>query len=272
MLDIENRIVNQRVRLNLRICRNSLAFAVSDHLAVHQVVYEPYIVKSGISLAANLREAFKESDLLTRGYQRAQALVDSPVLMVPIQEFDEDDKEALYHHAQTGMEGSVVLHSVLPDLNAVAVFAINKDLKMVVDDHFTDVRYVHLVQPVWSLLHQRSYTGVHRKLYAYFHDRRLEVFGFDKSRFRFCNTFDAVHSRDAVFFILYAWKQIGLDAQQDELYVVGDIPDREWVLEALRTYCRKTYVINPVAEFNRAPVTQIQGMPFDLQTLFVKGK
>lgn len=271
MPDSNNRIFNPRVRLNMRISRNTMAFAVSDHTAVNQVVFEPYIVKSGISLAANLREAFKDSALLNRGYQRAQVLIDSPVLMIPLQEFDEAAKETLYHHAITGLEGCVVLHSVLPDLNAVAVFSINKDLKLVIDDHFEDVRFVHLVQPVWSLLYQRSHTGMHRKLYAYFHDKRLEVFGFDKNRFRFCNTFDAAHSRDAVYFVLYAWKQIGLDAQNDELYIAGDIPDREWTIDALRTYCRKAYLINPVAEFNRAPVTQIKGMPFDLQTLFVKG-
>lgn len=271
MPDLDNKTMNQRVRLNIRVSRNSLAFAVSDPTAVNQVVYEPYIVKSGISLAANLREAFKECDLLNRGYQRAQVLIDSPVLLIPIQEFDETVKEQLYHHSITGMEGCVVLHSVLPDLNAVAVFSINKDLKMVIDDHFADVRFIHMVQPVWSLLHQRSHTGVHKKLYAYYHDKRLEVFSFDKNRFRFCNSFDAAHSRDAVYFVLYAWKQMGMDVQNDELYVTGSIPDREWSIEALRTYCRKAYVINPVAEFNRAPVTQIKGMPFDLQTLFVKG-
>ena len=92
MPDLDNKTMNQRVRLNIRVSRNSLAFAVSDPTAVNQVVYEPYIVKSGISLAANLREAFKECDLLNRGYQRAQVLIDSPVLLIPIQEFDETVK------------------------------------------------------------------------------------------------------------------------------------------------------------------------------------
>jgi hypothetical protein len=53
---------------------------------------------------------------------------------------------------------------------------------------------------------------------------------------------------------------------------VGDIPEEEWMISELRKYIQKAYVINPVADFNRAQVTQIKGMPYDLQTLFVKGR
>ena len=53
---------------------------------------------------------------------------------------------------------------------------------------------------------------------------------------------------------------------------MGDIPEQQWLLSELKKYLQKAYVINPVADFNQAPVTQIKGMPYDLQTLFVKGR
>ena len=46
----------------------------------------------------------------------------------------------------------------------------------------------------------------------------------------------------------------------------------EQLVEELKQYLPKVYVINPSADFNRAPVTEIIGMPYDLQTLFVKGR
>ena len=64
---------------------------------------------------------------------------------------------------------------VLPDLNAIAVFAINKDLKLVIDDHFKDIRIQPLMQSVWTHLYRRSYAGPRRKLYVYFHEKRMEV-------------------------------------------------------------------------------------------------
>jgi hypothetical protein len=35
---------------------------------------------------------------------------------------------------------------------------------------------------------------------------------------------------------------------------------------------KNVYVVNPSADFNRSPITEIKGMPYDLQTLFVKGR
>ena len=259
----------QQARLTIRVSRNTLSFSVVDREAEHQVIYEPYTVKSGVSIAANLRQAFKESPLLQRGYTKVRLYIDSPILLVPIEEFHEEDLDVLYQHAFSGHSADAILYRVQPALNAVAVFPVNKDLKMVVEDNFQDIRFTPIMQPMWHYLHQRSFTGIHRKLYVYFHDKKLDVFSFDKNRFKFFNSFYAEHAKDALYFILYVWKQIGFNQMQDELHVSGDVPDKDWFLYNTKLYIKKTFLLNPAAEFNRAPITEIKGMPFDLITLYL---
>lgn len=258
-------------RLTIRIGRGTMAMLaqVDDSSGIE---YEPYVVKSGVSMAANLREAFKSSDLLLQAPPRVRVSLDSDVLMVPVEMFDEATMEQMHNHAFPRNEQDAIYYNVLPDLNAVAVFSMNKDLRLVLDDHFKDVRLVSAIQPVWRHLHQRSFTGMRPKLYAYFHEMRLELFSFQQNRFKFCNSFDASHSKDALFFIFYVWKQLQLNPEFDELHLVGDIPDEEQVLEELRQFLQKVYVINPSVEFNQHPVTAISGVPFDLQTLIAKGR
>lgn len=256
--------------LTMRVGRYSLSFSMPD--SEGQVMYEPYVVKSGVSMAANLREAFKTADLLQQLPSRVRVLIDSPVLMVPVELFDEDSMAVMHSHAFPEAEQEAVLYNVLPDLNAVAVFSVNKDLRLVIDDHFPTVKFVAAVSPVWRHLHQRSYIGTRNKLYGYFHERRLEVFSFHQNRFKFCNSFDVPHAQDALYFLLYVWKQLQLAPQYDELHLVGTIPDRDWLVDALRNYLQKAFVINPVADFNHAKVTAIKSMPYDLQTLYVKGR
>ena len=123
----------QQARLTIRVSRNTLSFSVVDREAEHQLIYEPYTVKSGVSMAANLRQAFKESTLLQRGYQKVRVYLDSPILLVPIEEFHEEDIDVLYQHAFNSHNSDAILYRVQPELNAVAVFPINKDLKMVVE-------------------------------------------------------------------------------------------------------------------------------------------
>ena len=53
---------------------------------------------------------------------------------------------------------------------------------------------------------------------------------------------------------------------------MGDIPDEEWMLQEFRKYLQKAYVVNPQADFSQHPATEVKGIPYDLMTLFVKGR
>lgn len=260
-------------KLTIRVGKNTLSFSTLDVTNTEQpIVYEPYALKIGISMAANLREAFKSMDVKALGTRRVRVLIDAPALMVPVEQFSEREAETLYRHAFPKSEQTTVAYNVIPSLNAVALFGINKDLLLVINDNFSDVQLIHAVSPVWNYLHQRSFTGHRNKLYGYFHDGQLDIFSFQQNRFKFCNAFEASHAHDALYFLLYVWKQLNLQPEHDEMHLVGDIPDREWLLEELRKFLHKAYVINPTAEFNRAPATQMADMPFDLMTLFTKGR
>lgn len=253
--------------------KRSMSFStINVAMGENSVVYEPYTVKSGISIAANLREAFKSSPLLLRGFQRVLLMVDSPVLMVPTDLFKVADCQEMYTHSFPDSDGEDVLYDAITDLNAVALYAVNKDLRLVVSDHFRDVKTACAIAPVWRHLHQRSYIGTRNKLYAYFHDEKLDIFCFAQNRFKFYNAFEINNAHDALYFLLYVWKQLALKEGHDELYMVGDIIEREWLTEETKKYVKRVYIINPSSDFNRSPVTGIKGIPFDLMTYFVKGR
>ena len=240
--------------------------------AENPVVYEPYVMKSNMSVEANLREALKDADVVQANAKRALVMVDAPILMVPVELFEEQDMTEMYSHAFPRKEQETVLYNVLPDLNTVAVFAISKDLLTVLNDNFDDVKFTAAMSPVLRHLHKRSFTGMRSKLYGYFHDQKLEVFSFYQNRLKFYNQFDTSRAYDAIYFLLYVWKQLALSAELDEMYLVGDIPERELFVNELRRYVQKVCVINPSADFNRAPATQIKNMPYDLMALFTKGR
>lgn len=253
-------------RITIRVSSESLAIAIPDSNDRTKGSFFKYISKSGISVAANLRDAFKTVELLKELVTNAKVLIDSPTLLIPLDEYKESDNETLYMHSFPSAEGSIVLSNVLPDLNAVALFAVNRDLKLVIEDHYENVRYLHLMQPVWDYLHRRSFLGNRRKLYAYFHDEALEIFSFERNHFIFFNRFNARSLKDMTYFILFVWKQLALDQLHDELFLVGAIPDKENLLKALRIYVQMVAVIGTSASFNNAPLTQEKGITFDMIT------
>ena len=266
-----------RQKITIRIGKNSLSFTTYDVTdTACPLRYEPYIVKGSISMPANMREAFRQASLMVSDprIQQAQVLVDTPSLLVPVEEFEESLAETLFSHSFPAKddEKRTVLYNVLPALNAVCIFAVNKDLHTVICDRFERVQFVQATTPVWYHLHQRSFTGHHNKLYCYFHEKQLDIFSFQQNRFKFANTFEATHLNDALYFMLYVWKQLRLDAHHDEIHLVGDIPEQEHLMQELKRYVQKAYLINPAADFQQAPATEVAGMPYDLMTFIVKGR
>lgn len=255
-------------RLVVRISNRSLSFST---VAAEGISYEPYALNASISLAANLREALRTTAMSRQRADRTLIMVDSYVLMIPISEFSEETCEQLYRHAFSQQEKRVVLYAVLVDLNCVAVFSIEKDVHTVCNDAFANAQYMPCMAPVWRHLHQRSYTGGRQKLYGYFHEHRMEVFAFGQNRFKFCNTFSVNNTNDALYYLLAVWKQLAMTPESDEMHLVGDIPDRDTLMVEAQKFVKRVFYIKPAGEFNRAAVTQIDDMPYDLMVLFVKG-
>ena len=263
--------MNTLARLVIRIGRDSLSFAVVENSSEQQLAFEPYVVRGGISMAANLREAFATSRLLGSGYSKVHVVIDSPVVLVPNNEYAEDAAEALYHHTITGQQGHAVLSHVMPEFAAVALFSINRDLRLVITDHFTDVRFSPLMASVWRHFYRRHYSPNNHCLYAYFHNGQLDVFAFLRGRFRFANCFAAKTTANMAYFLLAAWNQLGFDAKRDEVAIAGLSPQQQPLRDELERFLSHVNIINSTAEFRRSPITRINGLPFDLMTLFIKG-
>ena len=58
-----------------------------------------------------------------------------------------------------------------------------------------------------------------------------------------------------------------MDPQNDELHLAGQMPElKERALE----FVKRVFVNSPTGEFNRAPVTLIDGMPYDMMLVWLR--
>ena len=244
--------MNSQFRLTLRIGSDNIALYAGESLNEQATATESYPLNKSISAAANLREAFSTMELLQSGYQRGLLQHTTPVMLVPVDEFMNlngdmpagqvsADTETLYRHTFTLRNGYQLMSNVLSPLHAVAVYAVNKDLCMVVRDHFSDIRHQPVMEPVWLRYYDRAFSGHRQKLFAYFHDHQLDVFSFAPNRFRYSNSFNADNTHDATYYLLYAWSQLGMSGDNDELHLIGTVPDSDALKKQLHRYIARIY-------------------------------
>lgn len=63
--------LNHQPRLTMRVAKGSLIFTMPDGSSATQIAYDRYVPKSGMSLPANLREAYKTEELLRPPYKKS---------------------------------------------------------------------------------------------------------------------------------------------------------------------------------------------------------
>lgn len=219
-----------------------MSFSVAKPQTAAETISETYKLNASISVAANLREAFANTPLLQDDYQEARVMVASPVLLVPIGEADIHDMatlDTLYRHSFTSATAiDTIAATVVEDLGVIAVFTVDRDVRTVLTDHFNLTTFIPTALPVWREAYRRAFSPTRHKLHAYFHDGWMEVFCFHQNRFAFHNTLPATHAHDALYYLLFTWRQLALDAEHDELELTGDMPHDEWLTEHLRQHLR----------------------------------
>lgn len=227
----------------IRVGHGSLAFAYRNGDGAG-FSFVPYAINGGISMAANLREALRDDTLRLAKWRKVQVLLDSPVVMVPIDEYDEHSKELLYNYTVMGQENNAVLATILPQVNAVALYSLNKDLRLVLTDNFSDIKVHPVCGSTWQYLQRRSMAGNNEKLYCYFHDGKMELCSFRKNRFRFSNTFEVAHANDAAYFILSVWNQLAMNEKKDDIYLCGEFKERDALIEELHRFVANLSLIH----------------------------
>ncbi len=234
----------ERERFVIRVTDHTLTFALSQDGA-QTIDHETYPVNAGMSLSTNLREAFKTSRLLTSAHNGVIVSLDSPVLLVPQDDFREEDAAQAYLYAYPETENAVCHHMELPMTGAVAIFAINKDLIVVLQDHYERVTIVPTMGKLWTELSRQDQHSDIKTLHAYFYENKMNLCMFHHRRFAFMNTFRVDSVQDAIYYILGVWQQLNAKSQTDHLVLLGAVPNAESTLAQLHKYINHVDVETP---------------------------
>lgn len=260
------------MELTIRITSTALWLAARD-ANTGTIEHEQYRMRHGVSAAANLRIVLSDSALMKKAPSSATVMTDTPVMLVPLAEYEENGETPATYRATFGADISGdIEHTVLPAENAVATFAVAFDLRTVVADRFPSCRFLPLMQPLWAYLHHRSFTGTRRKLFVFFHDKQAEVTAFRHTQFLFYNRFDATYPDDTTYYVLGVWKELGFDTAADELHIAGTKQVVDTFRDAAGRFVRNVFTIDAAADFNYALHPELNALPLDMQTLFARGR
>ena len=159
-----------------------------------------------------------------RHYERVVLYSTSPSTRVPLDEFRREDMLAVYRLTFAGMSPRPedMCFQVLPSLDVVEIFSLQSSVEETLKSHYPSAMVQGLYGTMLSQvaeMQQGSTLSV--STHAIMVDGGVMIAVLRKGRLHFANVFRAAGNADKLYFILYVWKTLSLDAWHDSCTLYG---------------------------------------------------
>ena len=62
-------------------------------------------------------------------------------------------------------------------------------------------------------------------MYIHLRKEAVDIYAYERGRLIFANAFACKETNDRIYYILYIWKQLGMEQERDELHLTGELSD-----------------------------------------------
>jgi hypothetical protein len=216
-----------------------------------------------VSYPQALKDTFFEHVFLSYPYRHVYIVYVSRLYMLaPKPVFAEGREETLMSFVFS-VPGRKILHEPLPALEAELVYSLPEEVHAFCCRSLIRPQFTHAVAPMLLRWREQNLPCYRKQLYVSVHENTMDAACYDRGVLTFLNSFDAGNAADLLYYILYIWKQTGMDQVEDRLLLFAPASLYRELKETLKKY------VNCIAavESPRTVATATR-VPLDIVSLF----
>lgn len=259
---------SEKYILSIRLRSDGLSFSGYSPSASESFFYRNTEFDRTKPFIASLKEFFFEHEFLTYSYKRINLVCVTPqYTLVPEEAFSDRHKNDLLSFTYLFPE-TKCLNNLLARESVEVVFGIDEEVYEFCSRSLINPVFIHHITPQLALWKQQSRVLIPRQLYVVIHRKVMDVVCYAQGNLLFANTFEYDKPDDILYYILYVWKQVGMDQEKDQLHLYGGVSLRNSITLTLRNYIQ---YISPAEIPSDAYLlgTEIVQAPLDLIALSV---
>jgi len=199
-----------------------------------------------MSLTANLKRIFKQTEWLQNSFGHVNVLVDNGrFTLVPMEFFDEKQIRTIFYHNLAEKSNEQLTFNTLNQANIAVLFSIDQSTYLLLNEKFQNICFMSEVSPLIEYFATQNKSQANNRLFVIFGKGHIIIYGYDKGHLTLCNSFDYNTLEDSVYFILSCWKQLRLDQEHDELCIYGVQSHQDELSALLQRFIQKvTFIEN----------------------------
>jgi hypothetical protein len=255
----------ERYVLTIRIHPEEYSFALHNPDDSAAYFYCPLKKNRPVSPLRFFQDVYFDgaNDFFALPYRKIYIINYTPVFTyVPSLIFNDKDKGAYLDFLFMESRGKA-LHHRLQSPEITILHTLPDDVYEFVQRSFIDAKIIHHTAPLIAYFQARERIVDRNKIVINLQSADLDVVCFSRETFLLGNHFRCDDLMDAVYYILFIWKQMKFDQLNDYVHIAGDPALREGLMEKLKVYIRH---ILPAPE---VPVEQTGNrmIPFEMTCL-----
>ena len=202
---------SEQYTLSIRLSTDGFSFSIFNPLGEGRFSFHEHGVDDSLSLTANLKQAFRETDWLKNPFRRINVLMAGKrFTFIPLEFFEDEQAETVFYHNHSRQDNELVQYNILHKNNIVVLFGMDKSACSLLREQYPDVRFYAQASPLIEYFAAKSRLGNCRKMYVHLRKEAAEIYAYERGRLAFANTFACKETNDRLYYILCVWKQLGM--------------------------------------------------------------
>ncbi len=256
----------ERYILTIRIHPEEYAFALYNPAEDGSYYYRTIDKSSSGYAFTCFKDFFFDHEWMTLPFRKTIVMNHTPEFtFIPSLIFEEKDKEAFmnFNFSESKMP---VLSQKLRIPEITILHRMEEEVYEFFQRSFLSPVFVHHQSPLIVYFQEKSRTVNAHQLTVNVRENEIDILCFSRGEFILGNHFPCKQTSDAVYYILFIWKQLKLDQMKDFVLITGESSSKKILMEELKQYLRNIIPVNVTPEAHFAGV-DIQSVPFELSAL-----
>ena len=225
--------------LMLAVNPHDLQFILFSKAQEGSLITNSMPLNTGMEWTKAVENAVYDNSLLLDDYGKVEIVVNAPHFVIMPKELAADISIAAQNYVAMFPDDDYDVNTcTLTKCNVAIAYGLPRGLHNFLMRTFNNAPIYHHLYPLCEHFKKlNSGTSISR-MFVNIHDTYMDMVVYSKAEMMLANTFPVRNTADAAFLALHTWKSFGLDAQSDEIQLIGNRAMRDELAQQLREYVR----------------------------------
>jgi hypothetical protein len=255
-----------RYTLTFCICRDQFSFSLYNPMDDGSCFYKELDENKQADAFSGFKDTFFENDFFLLPFRKVRILNNTAVFTyIPDIMYQDKHKKDYLDFLFSEVKGKILSQS-LPTTGITILHLLHEEIYNFFVRIYTNPEFIHHSAPLIAYFRELSNPVNAKQMIVNRNGNGIDIFCFSQGALLQGNHFPCNQIQDAIYYILFVWKQLQFDQKKDFLHLAGNSDSKKELSESLKPHIHNILPVNIVPEthFDQA---EMQNIPFELAAL-----